>query len=350
VNRNLSQRAIGWTVAGLVFLATLLPSLAQETDARLREAWNEYSFQSFDAAERLFREAERTASAEDARQQAQIGLAMIRQFDSKRRDLPAAARIYANLLADGLDGEPAALVRSLLAECRVAQGQGGREAVNRLWDQAIADLPSSIVAQDALLRRTFAAMEAWDSPATTNAVEELDRRRAQFPPPSREIPGLAPVMDTLLGNYRFWQGDAERSREAFIRYCDIATTRTSSYGWYSGALFRVAQLSERRLNDRETAGRYYRKIVLETPNCVQSFYCLIKAAELGALSAEEARKLRLHGITDDVVRGIFENAATNRADRSATAAEAMAAKEVPPPNGQETPAPQAKPAAGGVLQ
>jgi tetratricopeptide (TPR) repeat protein len=211
--------------------------------------------------------------------------------------------LYEELLASGIAGEARLLAQSLLAES-LAQ-QGDRTRANALWDEVITGAPSSLIAQDALLRRTAANLGPLDSDQTLAAVRYLEEKRQAFPPPSREQPGLAPAMDLLLGTVYYWRGDYARSREAYRRYVAIGSPQTSTYAQRAAALVKVAQLSERRLGDPATAGRYYRRVVGETPNDVRSFFALEQAARLGAITPDEVRALNLPGVTDDVIAGLF---------------------------------------------
>lgn len=277
---------------------------APGSDADLAMAWREYGFHSFDIAGQLFARVLETSRDAAERQQATIGRAMIAQFNTKQRDPEKAIRLYRRLLEEGLTGEPKILVESFLAECYA--GTRRRDEANRLWDAIIADQPTSIVAQDALIARTLANMGSWDGEETTQAMSHLAQKRTYLPEPDPDRPGLAPPMERLTANWHFWCGRHRQARDTLIRFCDIATKRTTSYGWYAGTLFRTAQISERLLDDNQTAGRYYRRVITETPNHYQSFYALRRAAELGAIAKQEVRALKLNGITDDVIDGMFD--------------------------------------------
>jgi hypothetical protein len=69
---------------------------------------------------------------------------------------------------------------------------------------------------------------------------------------------------------------------------------------------RVARISEVKLDDKETAGRYYRMLVEETPNDVRSFFALERAVAFGALTIEEVKNLNIYAIDDEVVMKLQE--------------------------------------------
>lgn len=275
-----------------------------DSRTRLDRAWTEYSFQAFDMAEALFQEVAQQHPQTNTRNlEARAGLAMIRQFDTRRQDLAQALREYRTLLAEGLDGEPAILVQALLAECISASGNLAE--ANRLWDELIRTHTESIVAQDALLQRTYHNMTSWHSPETAQAIAYLQDMRTLFPAPTPDRPGLSPTFDATIGNYYFWNEDYESARDAFIRYTDIANTRNTSYAWVAGMLFRVARISELHLHDTVTAGAYYRRVAIETRNAAQSYFALMKAAEFQAITPAEVRQLRIPGMTEDLIRELF---------------------------------------------
>jgi hypothetical protein len=182
---------------------------------------------------------------------------------------------------------------------------GKMERANSAWERVITGNADTIVAQDALMRRTLANMGAWDSRETASAVAYLQEKRKAFPGPTRDVPGLSPVMDRYVSTYLSGLKDYAGSREALMAFADVATIRTVSYGWLAGAFFKIARLSELYLDDPKTAGEYYKRVIVETPNAKQSFYALIKAVEHGAMTEAEVRALDLHGMTEKKMADLF---------------------------------------------
>lgn len=291
--------------AGAIAFLLLCTSFAKAEDAAaaLASGWTEYSFLAFDDAHASFsRVLEMEPSPAEARE-ARIGMAMIQQFDERRGNIKSAIEIYEQLLNEEITGEPAALVRSLLAECYAAEGR--LSEAGKLWDGVISEFPDSIVAQDALVQRTYAFMQDWDSHATSQSITNMLQMQASFPTPTPQKPGLFPTMEATAGNYYYWKEMYSESRDAFIRYTDIANTRNTSYAWVAGALYRIARISELLLNDPVTAGRYYRRMVMETRNAPQSWYALMQAVRLESINKEEVRALRIPGLDEATIDRLF---------------------------------------------
>jgi len=290
--------------AAALWLAAIGSLGAADPAALLAEGWQEYQFQSFDKATRLFDEAVGAAADGETRIQARTGIAMVAQFREQGRDLDRAEGIYREILKEGPTGERLCLVQSMLAECLASKGK--LEEADRLWDAAVSGFPNSLLAQDALLRRTVAHLKGFDSEESMEAIRYLEARRTVFPPADRERPALSPGFDLLLGDFWFWRKDYARAREAYIRYVAVGSTQTTAYSQRASAIMRIARISEDFLNDSKTAGAYYRMLVEETPNDVRSYFSLEKAARYGAIAPDEVRRLGLYGVTDDILREIFE--------------------------------------------
>ncbi len=284
----------------------LFAAAANANDAahELAKGWEEYGFLAFDDARVSFSRVQNLSPSVEQDQEARIGLAMIQQFDERRGNRQQAISIYQQLLAEGITAEPAALAKSMLAECLALEGDLP-QAID-IWDRVIAAHPDSIIAQDALVQRTYFIMRDWDSASTHKAITELNQLRTAFPSPTPERPGLFPTMEATIGNYYFWQREYEAARAAFMRYSDIANTRNTSYGWVAGMLYRIARMSDLLLDDPETAGRYYKRMVVETRNAAQSWYALMQAVRLGAMDEDEVRALMLPGLDDRTIEKLFQ--------------------------------------------
>lgn len=277
---------------------------ANAADA-LRDAWQAYRYQTYEAAERGFRQAVDDPATQ---QQATLGLALVAQFRERRPNVREALRLYQQLLDEGLDGDARWQVLALVAECHALTE--ALDKANTDWEAVIVGAPHSLIAQDALLRRTLANLGAMESAQTTAAIRYLETHREAFPPPTRETPALAPAYDLLLGNLYFWRRDYARSRDAFMRYIAIGSKETTSYSQQASAMMRVARMSESLLDDPATAGRYYRMLVEQTPNDVRSYHALERAVRYGAITADEVRALKLYGISEALLQTLFTPPAT----------------------------------------
>jgi tetratricopeptide (TPR) repeat protein len=281
-----------------------LQATAQDASQLLKDAWNEYHFLELELATDYFERALEQSADPAQQHEAQLGLAMVQQFDKNSPDPEKAAPLYEALLAADLEDRLVPLVKSLLAECYADMGD--LEKANVLWDEVITGYPDLIVAQDALLERTHANMTDFESEETYAAVQYLDEKRKLFPVPTKERPGLAPAFEQLRGEVFFWRDEFEASRQAYINYLEAGSKETTSYSQRASAIMRVARISEVKLDDKETAGRYYRMLVEETPNDVRSFFALERAVAFGALTIEEVKNLNIYAIDDEVVMKLQE--------------------------------------------
>ena len=265
----------------------------------LQQAWIEYRFQSYEAAEKFFDEILSKEMGKNWEQEATMGKGMAAQFDERNIRPKKALAYYQKLLNEDLPNEQRALLLLLIGEAQ--EGLGDLKEANAAWEKVIQLFPQTLLAEDALLKRTIRNMGELTEERTLEAVRYAEEARQTFVAPSREDPRLAPVLDNLIGTVYFWRGEYDAARGAFIRNVELASPEKMNYSKVAGGLFRVARVSEKFLNDPETAGAYYRKLVLETPNDVRFFFALEKAVQYGALSMEEVDALRVSGISDEII-------------------------------------------------
>lgn len=300
------QKSLPALLAWGSVLAFAQGSLASESRALLQQGWKEYGFQSFDAAKKQFSLAGRTTDDDADRREAQLGLAMVDQFCETGVDLRGAVEVYRRLLKEDAGDTVAGMAANFLAEALAAQG--ALDEANRLWAEVISEHADTMVAQDALLRRTVANLAAPRSDRTREALEYLEEERKRFPSPTPERPGLSPSMDVLLGDMYFYREEYEQARAAYMRYIDVATVRTTSYPLHAIMRLKIAIMSERYLDDPETAGEFYRRLVLDTPNDQRSWFALEKAVDYGTLTRDEIEALELNGVTPEVLDELMEGA------------------------------------------
>lgn len=296
------SRSIG-LLLGLFAVLALTGVRAEDSASLLEQAWNEYEFLSHDIARDLFGRAEREASGEGDRREAQLGLAMVDHFRETGRKLDRAIETYRGLLDAGASDPVGVLATSLLAEA--LSEQGSTDAANGLWDEVISGHPDTIVAQDALLRRTLANLGSFTSAETAAAVRYVVEKRAAFPEATREKPGLSPSIDYLLGSIAFWREEYGVARDHFGRVLEIGSNQTGSYSLRAGLAMRMARISEEYLDDPEGAGRGYRELVLNNPNDVRAYFALIKAIEYGSVTREELEASSFSALTKAEIADLF---------------------------------------------
>ncbi len=291
-----------WVYAGIFLLLRPSPALSAE-DPSLEGGWQEYQFQSFKEAARRFDEIEETTPDAAARREARLGQAMTAQFRESGRDPKAAGKTYQQLEEGDASDAVGLLARSMRAELLAEAGD--LDDANRIWDEVITGHPDTLIAQDALLRRTLANMCPMVSDQTLEAVHLMARRRERFPAPTREHPGLAPVMDAFAGEVYFWREEYGKAREAFIRSAELRTLKTASYHSVANTNMRIARISEVKLDDPKTAGRYYRRLLIDTPNDPRMYYAMERAADLGSVTRAEVEAMELAGFTPELLDSVF---------------------------------------------
>ncbi|MBC8453440.1 hypothetical protein H8D64_00110 [PVC group bacterium] len=296
-------RILSFWLSALILSLILVPDSLIAKDERLEKAWKEYRFQAYATAEMLFEDVKESAVDKKDKQEAKVGLAMILQFDQKQMKFAKAIEIYESLIDEGVDGDAGILVKSLLAESKAAIGD--IDSANALWDEVISNNPSSIVAHDALLRRTMVNMKSYDTTSTHKTMGYLNEKREKFPEPSRKIPSLAPTIERVMAEYFFWNEEYEKSMEYFLNYISVGMADTIGYGKRARALYRVARMYETIFNDTVSAGKYYRLLALETPSDQRSYYGIEKAAKYGTITADELRKMKFSGLTEEIIQELF---------------------------------------------
>jgi len=268
-------------------------------------AWNEFGYQSFDNARRLFNELERAPGATACqRQEAVIGLAMVAQFDERRADLGLAEQLYRRVLADAsLPPERRLLVESMLAE--TLAGAGRLAEADTLWDRLIRAHPSHVIAQDALIRRTVAHVTTFEAPETGAALAYLRECLAIIAQAAPAEAGMGVALERLRAWLHLGRKEYLEARAALMRLADLADHVTLSQGQLAIVLTQIARLSETQLDDPLTAGRYYRRLVEEAPHDVRAYFALTRAIHYGVFTMDEVRGLQIPGLTEDLLAELF---------------------------------------------
>jgi tetratricopeptide (TPR) repeat protein len=289
----------------LFYLAATVGQGATPASDLLTQAWHEYRLQSWGQAESLFYQVMKHPDSDKQNVlDAEMGLAMITQFNTRKPNPSMAATKYETLLKKVSAGERALLLKSLYADCLWQSGQTSK--ADTIWSALFEENLDSLVVQDALLQRTLMHMKGERDPETAKAIAYLDTTLTKLPPLSVTSPGLAPVFLGLIGDFYLHNNQPGKARDYYKRQIELTTPDTGGYSLYAGRLFQIARLSEVDLHDLSTAGQYYRRLIHETPNDSRFFFALEKAASLGAISAAEIQALHLQGLTDEIINGLFE--------------------------------------------
>lgn len=301
-------RLLNLPLTALLFVASLSlfpPISAAQKPEPLERAWQEYQFLSLDVADKLFADVLKTENLPDVYWvEAKVGQAMVSQYRERNPDLIKAEMLYQEALAKAPAAEVRALIQSFLADLYASQGN--QDQALKLLDALVAEHIDSVVGQDALIRRFIMTQGAYGTPESLAVARQTqaDMERIQVAL-TQSRPYLVPLIHLLLGNLYFWGADPAESVAQFEKFTILGNADSTSYGSQASALYRNAKLCETELNQPERAGRFYRRLVEEYPNSSMSYYALEKAIALGALTRQEADRLRLGGLTPEILDELF---------------------------------------------
>jgi len=277
-------------------LAPLLCGAGETCADKIKDAWKEYQYREFDTAQSLFSEAERLAASKEDRVQALSGQAFCYQFGKRAlataSDYEAAIALYRKSLEIAA-GDPRfePFLKSMLAECAARiYFLNGDEAklkeAKEIWDWLQASCKESIVAQDSMLFKTVNMTKSFTDDANLPQMQVLEARLAESKGKSdgsSEKDALSSVMASYLSTVYYWRGDYKGSVEWLKRYIDYGPT---SYSAKTNAYFKVARVSEIKLDDRKTACEYYGVFAKSFPTDRRNYFSALKAKEFESLQKE----------------------------------------------------------------
>ncbi len=290
------KSSLALSLLALCLLAQPVCDAAGASADKLKDAWREYQYREFDTAQSLFVEAEKSAASKEERLQALTGQAFCSQFGRRAlatvSDFEAASKIYrkcVELSAGDSRFEP--FFKAMLAECaaRIYSLNDDKAKLKEamdIWDWLQANCKDSIVAQDALLFKTALLTKSYDDDANIPLMQVLEQRLSGMTGKSdgsSEKDSLSSVMASYLANTYYWRGDYKSSVVWLKRYIDFGPT---SYSARTNAYFKVARVSEAKLDDRKTAFEYYNFFSENFPTDRRNYFAGQRAAEYGALLKE----------------------------------------------------------------
>lgn len=298
---NLSGRGI-WVILLVGGLA--LQPLRAEKPGALKQAWQEYQFLSMEVAEKYFNQVLKGKAEPQYKLEATLGLAMVNQFREQKSDLATAKKLYGEVLAQNPPAETRMLVLSFQADLHIKQGE--KQEALEILNALIKESPDSVIGQDALIRKMLLTMGPYGSQASLDAAAEvekvIDGIQVEATP---ERPYLLPIIHYEVGMIYFWAGDYEKAVEHLTTFTTLGNAATTSYGSQSSTLYRIAKIYENYLHKPAMAGKFYRRIINEYPNSGFAYYSLEKAISLKSISREEVEKMRISGVTEEILDELF---------------------------------------------
>ena len=243
----------------------------------LKTAWEEYGFQAWNQADRLFDQVILLPSAtDDQKYQARLGKAFIVQNRMPGRSAEGALKLFEALLNDlPISHALRPLVQSSLGACYLDSKKPDYEQ-GRAYLQEVLDNPDAdtLVAQDAALRLLASFLKRPDP----EQYDEGLRRAESVISRVRGTP-MESVLHWMAGRLALWTGDLRRfADETEAQYrCGI-----ENRALLETALFTLGRLNEAVFSDYALAADWYEQLSKDLPTHGRAYFGRLRVAELRA--------------------------------------------------------------------
>ncbi len=237
---------------------------------------------TFDHPRSLFSEViARSAKGSPEWQQATFGLAVCLQNNSPvvAEAITEASRLYSELIATSPESTFAP--RATLNLGRIAElvdyfkDPVDLEAARARYSEVMTRWPDQDIASEAALRLASAYAQEDTTEANTKAIATLETWLAQHPKDP-----LASGMYQWLGDtYYMRAADAKQAVRCYIAADDLGLLWRGREGI---VYWRIAQIAERKLKDRDLAVRYYTKLCEKAQTSGKAFEAQLALSRLGA--------------------------------------------------------------------
>jgi hypothetical protein len=263
------------TILCSVLLAGALVRAGEGVPQLLKRGWDEYAFQTFPTAQRLFRRAlNADAATDDEKFQARYGLAMIVHYQMPGRDPAAAIPVLQALLDDLPAGHR--LRPHVLADmgaCHVETAPPDFNAGRTCYRKVLETVDGSptIVQTTALrlissyLRRPSQAEFQRGTAAVAEVIPRLEGT-----PLESSAHGLAALLAYQQKDIPRFAAELKAQYAAGIENIQIK----------ANVLFQIARVSEVELHDFKQAERYYRMLAEQCSFDIRAHFAKLRAAEL----------------------------------------------------------------------
>jgi hypothetical protein len=260
---------------------------AQDATLLLEQGWQEYGFQSFVRAQRLFAATgEVSGVTSGQRWEALLGAAMIVHHQMPGRDPASAEPLYAELLEQTEESDRQALVLARLGDCHAEVRPPDLEAARDRYRGALAlSTPKSLLAQDAALRLVSTYMRKPSAPEFARGLEVAAEMESGM-----EGTVLAGALYGLQAELALFVGDNQRFARALRRQYEAGIHNVQIK---ERVLFQLARLHEVELGDYAAAESFYRRLAAEVPTSQKAHFASLRADELarGQLDSDFAPPL-----------------------------------------------------------
>jgi hypothetical protein len=256
--------------------ALLAGRVAAETPAdRLKMAWEEYGYQAWSRAERLFGDVRRSpASTAEQRRQAQLGEAFMAQYRMPGRDPAAAVALYEALIRElPATNDLRVVALTQIGSCHLETTPPdfarGRAALRQALDLPARD---ALVGHEAALRLLASYVRRPGEADVREGLAAADGllARLEGSPVAGVAHGIASQLAFRAGDLRLFERELMAQDRAGIVNRSIKAR----------VLFQIARLNETEFRDYAKAARYYRRLHDEVPSSETAYYAGLRAAEL----------------------------------------------------------------------
>jgi tetratricopeptide (TPR) repeat protein len=276
------------TMALALALAPAVPAAAAKDEAsgavaeKIATATEEVAYVNLDKARGLFAAARAmTKPGSPAWETAIFGEATCtwHLLPITRENAENARRLFAELVERSPHGK--ATPRAMMNLGRILELPEDRDdpvdlpGARRWYEKVIDTWPADPIAGEATMRTAGTYIQTFEEKAVRHGVELLRKWVEGHP-----TDPLASIMwQYLADTYFFPIKDYQRALEAYDRVDALGWTEKGLQGPY---YWRIAQMSERFLKNRDASVKYYTKIITETPNSGKAYESELGLRRLGA--------------------------------------------------------------------
>jgi hypothetical protein len=277
--RWLGRRGGGLRLGIVLFacssLCTVHIKAAENPETLLKSAWDEYGFQAFGNAQKLFAEVEdRDDATLQQRLQARLGQAFIIQYQMPGRNPEAAIPLYESLLKDTPDtSEWKVMLLTRLGDCHAELNPLQQQQARKLYRQALAAATdTSLIVQETILRLISTYMNNPDPEVFSRGLDV-----AQEFAPWLEGGHFESIFYGLQAELAFFLGDPELRAAVLERQYRAGINNVKIK---ENVLFQLARIHEVELRDFARAQAYYYQLAAEIPSSQKAYFARLRADEL----------------------------------------------------------------------
>jgi tetratricopeptide (TPR) repeat protein len=260
-------------------VACIVPVYAEGPAEMLDKGWEEYWLQNFSAADKIFQSILKNGGASrEEMAEAKLGRAMIVNYQMPGRNPQKAVSLYAAVIPEIESEDLKAQTMILLAR---AYGENAATADSALgWlSRVIAEYPESNAAREAVLETAYLRLRSYRLEEVPGIIALLEDDLRTHP--SHVYAGTMHGVCGLLALEV--QRDFPMAQKHLIAWYDAGIANLSNK---PTVLFQIGQISEKMLDDPQTAARYYQLLADNHPTDVRNYISRMAARRL----REEAKK------------------------------------------------------------